>query len=733
MHLRPGPLRRVFLAAALTALLAALGAQTGCGGGAASVRVEARPRVHVVIPPRLSPETSADARRAYDLLEPGDSRRASVRARLAAYLAEQARAPMEAGNYDAVVEAFAEITALHSTQELGRGDVEPVLRESAEWLIERGEPRGDEARVLSALLVLAAIDAARRDALRARYEEIVAWGVDARDGLLSQVQRYEGLVRVWEEHARLTPAPSVLDRLARFHVERRNTYKALIARRIERIDSPILSLAEFALAHNTVSRAALDVAGVFLAVGDLASAQDRLEGMGELSSSESRMIDVLRMARGDGPDADEALLVLARGYVERGRRRPEVSRELCQVGRRRSPTDPRFPRCLARLAALERRYGDAISLFAEAIDLAPDERGLYDEALNVLNEVVAPADSTVSLTDAHALARRAEAILEERMRRFPSSQPPVPPERINLIIAEVELAVGEVEEARRHLERSIAMRATGAALARLGELLDAFGESSRAEEVLRRALDELPVRSYENAGLRAEVLERLGDARRRAGRSEQAERSYVEALASYNRLLPTSTGRQLGLLHVRRGIVLDRLGRRAEALVAFRQALRAGRGVREVYARLLAYLAGADPVDVPLALEVFRDSQRNGGLPAEWRVYFALWVRAIAARATDPAARDLAQRAATEALVVVRGAGGWSASLARFATGALPYVELLAAASNRGQQLEAHFYEAMRLLGESRTDDARALFDKVLETRMIGFYEYQIARHLTER
>jgi tetratricopeptide (TPR) repeat protein len=718
-------------ASAPAALAGSLVGAAGCGG--VTVQARAGAGLEVAIPARLSAETFADARRAYDLLEPADPRRAALRARLAAYLAEQARGPMEAGDYDAVVEAFAAITALHTSQELGRGDVERALRESAAWLLERGEPRGDEARVLSALLVLAAVDADRRDALRARYDEIAAWGPDARDRLASPVQRYGGLVRVWEEHARLTPAPAVLDRLARLYVERRDAYGALLALRGERLFGRGLSLDDLREANFAASRAPLDVAAAFLAAGDVASALARVEGMGGLSSSESQVAEVLRIARAGGADGDEALLVLARGYMEEGIGRPEVARALCTLGRRRSPADARFPQCLARIAALDRRYGDATALYADAIRLAPDERGLYDEALSVLNDLIARGYFTASTRDAHALARQAETILDERMRRFPSTRPPVPPEQLYLVIAESELAVGEVDEARRHLERSIATRTTGAALARLGELLDALGESTRAEELLRRALDEIPERSREDSGRRAEVLEKLGDAQRRAGRTAQAERSYAEALAGYERVALSRAGRDLGLVHVRRAVVLDRLGRRADALAAFRQALGAGRGQLEVYARVLSYLVSAEPADAPLALEVFRASQRQLRLPAEWRVYFALWVRAIAARATEPAAREAASREATEALAAVRGASGWSAQLARFATGALPYPELLAAASNRGEQAEAHFYEAMRQLAEGRAAEARALLDKVLETRMVSFYEYQIAQRLGER
>ena len=58
--------------------------------------------------------------------------------------------------------------------------------------------RGDEARVLSALLVLRstrANDPAPAD----QYRKIKEWGFDARAALSSPIERYEeGLVEVWE-------------------------------------------------------------------------------------------------------------------------------------------------------------------------------------------------------------------------------------------------------------------------------------------------------------------------------------------------------------------------------------------------------------------------------------------------------------------------------------------------------------------------------------------------------
>jgi hypothetical protein len=73
---------------------------------------------------------------------------------------------------------------------------------------------------------------------------------------------------------------------------------------------------------------------------------------------------------------------------------------------------------------------------------------------------------------------------------------------------------------------------------------------------------------------------------------------------------------------------------------------------------------------------------------------------------------------------------GWFGRLARFGTGALPFAELLAEASNVGQRAEAHFYEGTRLLATGDRDGALRQFRAVLQSEMVNFYEFIMAREL---
>ena len=70
--------------------------------------------------------------------------------------------------------------------------------------------------------------------------------------------------------------------------------------------------------------------------------------------------------------------------------------------------------------------------------------------------------------------------------------------------------------------------------------------------------------------------------------------------------------------------------------------------------------------------------------------------------------------------------------LARFGMGDMPYQELLEAADGVGEETEAHFYEAARRLAAGDAAGARELFERVLVTNMVGFYEFTMARALLD-
>ncbi len=57
----------------------------------------------------------------------------------------------------------------------------------------------------------------------------------------------------------------------------------------------------------------------------------------------------------------------------------------------------------------------------------------------------------------------------------------------------------------------------------------------------------------------------------------------------------------------------------------------------------------------------------------------------------------------------------------------MTYEQMLAAADTSGKRAEIYFYEGMRRLGDGKSDDAHDLWQKVIDTRMFSFFEFEMA------
>ncbi|HMI90495.1 MAG TPA: hypothetical protein VK509_03985, partial [Polyangiales bacterium] len=223
---------------------------------------------------------------------------------------------------------------------------------------------------------------------------------------------------------------------------------------------------------------------------------------------------------------------------------------------------------------------------------------------------------------------------------------------------------------------------------------------------------------------RAEILERLGDSLRMLGKQQEATQVYEQGLAIWDRNLSRQKGMRIGLAHLRRGVLLGRLARRTDAVTAFERAMENAPELRETYSTILAYLAVSDP-DSAFAHRVFRNAVNQLSLEPEWKVYFALWLRMIAGR--DGAGVDPEVSAVLSDLA--QGTD-WFAKLARFASGQLDYDGLLQSAMGLGERTEAYFYEGARRLGAGDLPGARAMFEQVVHTKMVNFYEFAMAQEL---
>jgi tetratricopeptide (TPR) repeat protein len=673
------------------------------------------PAAHSLPTPSVVTDTTyPEVMRAFQRLGVRDPAREPLRQRLAAYWIQKGNDAALADRYTQVVSTLTQISDLYTPTEWQDAKIPPELEGIAKYLVAKGGPRGDEARVMSGLLVLRLLHA-DDGAIAEYYDRLMHWGFDARADMSGPLERFEGLVEAWEEHARLTPTPEVLATLVQLYRERRDALVRLFQSSEEQVP---LSASIF----QGVQRTALNVAGVFLRYGDTASALSQVRELGASSGVEERLIEILEATADDGNTGAGALLDLSRAYLEAGR--ADVARALCVSGLRSRGDDARFPQCLARIAATENDYVGALAWYADAIAIVPEERALYDEILEVLNGLIEQGNFSANAVGTHILSIRATEILSERMRRWPDAPPPVTPQELYAAIGALEMNAGNAKDAEHYFKDSLQAQPSAATYLQLGILLERTGRAREAAEQYRHALGLVKENGPDADRQRAELYERLGDAERSSGQKAESLQSYEKSLALWDALVPLARSRRAGGAELRRGVLLGRLGRLDEAKIAFERAMDAAPSARETYATILAFLVVGAP-DAAFAQKVFHIAQNQVGLEPEWKVYFALWLRMIAGRSGLPVEGDV-----LAVFDSFSDGDDWFAKLAKFGSGKLNYDTLLEEAEANGEKAEAYFYEGGRRLSQGDDPGARAMFAKVLATQMVNFYEFSMAQEL---
>ncbi len=654
-----------------------------------------------------------DETRRFLRMPVGSSERVKLRDRLIASVLSQAQSLADVGDYEGVVVEVSRLTMFLSPSDYAAGVLPKYVEPIAKHIADRGGRLGDEGNVLAANFILERLTG---DAIyQRRYDAVASWGREARADLDTVSQQYAGLISVWIDHADLTPAPEVLDTLADLHIAGRDAVAAESAENRHR-----LGIA----GERQLRLAPLNVAAVYLTHGDIESAVAKVGSMAQGGAGgelQLRLLDLMQAARSTDEVGAAATFELVEGYRVA---RPDVAAGLCRSALVRFPQDHRFPTCMARVAADAEQFADATAWYVISIELAPEMIELYDEALGQLDEFIKSRLADPHPERSSSLARGAETILAERQKRWPDSAPPMAPNELEFLIGMLEMNAGHADEAQERFEQSIENDEDPAALSQLGLLLERTGHPGEAEQRYRRALALSPSDSLAHDLQRADILENLGNAARSQGRTREMTAHYNAALRSWTEAHDQVEGPTAALVEMRRGVLLDGLGRHEEAVDAFETAMSHAPQWRDVYAGILAHLVSSNP-DFELASSVWRRSQLHLTLPPEWKVYFTLWIQLITARSGQPPAAEH-----TDLLRRLGGGSNWWGKLASFGAGDLDYADLMSVASSLGEETEALYYEGTRLFIAAEHEAANDQFRRVLDTKMVSFFEYEMARKL---
>ena len=122
------------------------------------------------------------------------------------------------------------------------------------------------------------------------------------------------------------------------------------------------------------------------------------------------------------------------------------------------------------------------------------------------------------------------------------------------------------------------------------------------------------------------------------------------------------------------------------------------------------------------AQQLYARAMNEDTVADDLKLYLSLWILELGERTQSGA-----DARASEFIGSFAGEG-WMSQLAAHHRGEISYAQLLESAENRGHEAEAHYYEAMGMGAKATLAQRRALLEKVIETGMVSFYEFEMAQ-----
>lgn len=671
--------------------------------------------------------------------------------------------------YDRVFDSFRDALALYDPSELWASPaaVTPaeaaLIRPVAELVAALFSPRGADQQVALSSAVMVTLvpesDPAAAD-WKNRLDQVIRWTEEASSAAegggsfrraTSAVDVLEGTLNDW-------PAPPVVSRLDALYADRQKKFATVLRNPVGGNESTRRALGELLLAHgDELQRAVVNVTALYLRAGLIDRASKRANDMGGEAGDDPELRGLLSTAA--APDAPAAAyMALARRFLPRidilggtasDAPDPLVAARVLDAGLARYPSDSDMLVLSAHVARVLSSFFVAIRRLEEAsavLDRNPAaareaQARISAELLELyflrLRLRLDPERDAPAFEEADALRRR----FAETRQRFQGTDIKVRDADIDFEVARTYVNVGQVERAEPLFLRAreegeptveVTTELAGLALKR--------GDPRRAAQILRDGLASMPAKDPKHETImlvegRSRLERLLGDATDVGGDHDNAEVSWRSSLIGWERLMiehlrrKNFTSSAEATLEV--GRLLYLLGRHAEALQKFDEALEQDGDRDQSYIDMIAFLVQNGEVDAAVSIHRRALARPTRAVSEYVKVYTSLWILDLTRRTSkiaDPAAeaylRTLDQRHGE--LRPHRGAV-WYRQLARYAVGKINYDQALVAADTQGKRAEIYFYEAMKRLADGKADDAHQLWQKVLETHMFSFFEFEMA------
>jgi tetratricopeptide (TPR) repeat protein len=717
-------------------------------------------------------EEFLEARFIYQGLPEGIEERLRLREVLLAYLLGQQstidakllrQSPEKLGTeegFQLLVDSFHDALELfspaekYSAEKLAlRSEEKRLIVQAAQLNVAVFSPRGSELPVLTALWVLHAIEPENQEWKR-RLDEV--WGWLESSAQQNQVigPRKPGTSEILSDVATIWPHPGLLEQLTNLAMARQDTVAGLFRRPIGTESSARNLLSEILFDTEALTSAALGVLTHYLRCGAVEKAWEVSKQFTDKPSDNPELRQLL--SKSANPQATPAdYLALARRFLPKSERLGGTSQELADPKAAmgvltyalvRFPADIDLLVLTARVARLlpapllSRRYLESASTLLLGGNLQPDlQAELASERMDLAFFRLKMRMDPEHLSKAEEAAMQLRAEFAEERKRFGDTSFRLGDADIDYLLASGMVDAGKGDQADSLLAQ--AQKATeGDATKQLANLFIKRGEPAKAIALLTEAISsrETDTMARDTIGFvesQARLLSVLGNAQEVSGNLTEARRAWAQAVRNMERLMMEFLRRKDLSASAETTFEVGRLyyllGRHEEGIRRLFEAIEQDNDRDQSYLDGIAFLIQRGETDPALAI-YRRAMARPGRTLSEYvKVYASLWIVDLTRRSLgtpDPGAFAYLSAIASRAITMrPLRTTTWYTQLARYTIGKIDYRALWAAANSVGKRAEANFYEAMRQLELGSSSQAHALWMKVIESKMVSFFEYEMA------
>jgi tetratricopeptide (TPR) repeat protein len=632
-----------------------------------------------------------------------------------------------------------------------------LLQKAAKLILAAYSPRGNELPVATALFALQVVDGANRE-WASRLDQLFSWldsGAQLGGGqagphrLTSTSEILESIAAVW-------PTPDVVERLVRLVLARQDKVAGFLRRPSGSGEGARGLLSELLLDTESLSAMSVSAAAIYLRCGQLAKANQEAEHFADRPGDDPEFRQLTLAAASRGAKAAD-YLALARRFLPRDeilrgtstdRIDPLTSIGVLREGLAVYSGDPDLLLLASRVARmlsaplLSLRYLDEAAAVSAARKADPSllaDLAAERMELSFLRLRMHMDPDRIAQSEREADRLRAQFV--EARDRYGAAHFKLDDADIDYVLAGSMVDAGQIDRATPLLSRARRSGDGSVDVTRqLANLSIKRGEPQKAIALLRQSLDarerNAPAEDtipYVEGQAKLSFL--LGNAYEIAANLADARKAWLMSARGWERLRQEQIRRRNLAYSAEATFEVGRLyyllGRREDGLRAFDEAIAQDEDRDQSYLDSIAFLVQRGESEA--ALEIFRRAlAKSTRAVSEYvKVYVSLWILDLTRRSASApdagATAYLRTIAGRKILLRPPRAAAWYTELARYAVGQIDYSTLLAKADSSGKRAEAYFYEAMRRLSNGQREEAHALWSKVVETKMMSFFEFEMA------